>query len=398
MKNSGKASESAYGELGVSATKAGLHSALGASGLPSHNEFFIELKKDISANPQYSSFLHSDGAGTKGIVAYLVARETGEREVYSHLADDALVMNTDDVLTVGIPEALLVGNTIQRNARLIEDEVLTVVIRRYLNLCEMLTNLGIPTTFAGGETADCGDVVRTVLIDAVISGRIANDSLISTKNIVPGDVIVGLSSTGQASYELAPNSGIGANGLTLARHSLLSSELAKRYPEIVDPSLSERGVSYRGPFGVTDKPKALGMTVGTALSSPTRMYAPVLVNIYRELRGRIHGAIHCTGGGQTKVLRFGEGNRYVKDNLFDVPPLFALIQQHGEIKWREMYQVFNMGHRFELYLKEEDASAVIEIAKSFSVAARVVGRVEPSSAKHNQVVLKTKFGVFEYTL
>jgi phosphoribosylformylglycinamidine cyclo-ligase len=346
---------SQYEKFGASASKSGLHTALKNAGASStHSGFFAQLGTDYTGDPKYKSFLHCDGAGTKSIVAYLLYKSTGDPNVFSGLAQDALVMNLDDVFCVGIPENLLLANTIQRNANLIDDLILEAIIKQYNALCSLFSGFGINIEMVGGETADCGDIVRTILVDAVLAGRVKNDNLINANAIVPGDIIIGLSSTGQATYENSPNSGIGSNGLTLARHALLKNEYAVTYPEVLDPAIS-LDTAYNGPFSVTDTHNKLNTSIGSALLSPTRSYAPLLMKIYEKLSKNIHGAIHVTGGGQTKILRFGQNNLYIKDNLFDTPPIFELIKEHGEVDWREMYQVFNMGHRFELYVPEQFA-------------------------------------------
>lgn len=392
-------STSKYSDLGASATKSGLHAALHSAGIACDSAFFAPLNSDLAGNDQFASFLHCDGAGTKSIVAYLLYRETGRVDYFKGLAQDALVMNLDDIFCVGSPSKLLLANTLARNAKLVTDEIVGVIIQGYRELIQTLNSFGIPIELGGGETADCGDVVRTLLVDAVITGRINKKSAINANRIVPGDIIVGLSSTGQAVYEKQPNSGVASNGLTLARHCLLSRYHAERYPEVCAPETDAK-FSYAGPFKVTDAEPALPGSVGEALLCPTRTYAPVLNTIYHELWDCIHGVIHLTGGAQTKVLRFGQGNCYRKNNLFPPPPLFALIQKHGGVSDREMYQVFNMGHRIEIYSPPEHAAEICRIADSFGIAAQVVGAVErnPKSAAANRVVVETANGSYEYEL
>jgi len=393
-------SASKYESLGVSATKSGLHSVLQNTGLEDSLGLFAKVTPDLAGSDEHYSVVHCDGAGTKTIVPYLVYRETGDSSLFRHLAQDALVMNLDDIYCIGAPEHLVLANAIARNARLIDDVALEQIIGSYKELVSNLSELGIPLVMSGGETADCGDVVRTLIVDAVISGRIKKSAIIDANRISPGDVIVGLSSTGTASYETVENSGIGSNGLTLARHTLLSRENVERYPEVVDPSTST-DLAYHGPFRVGDKPKELeGKSVGEALSSPTRTYAPVLHKLCKSLSGDIHGLIHLTGGGQTKMLRFGKGNLFVKDKLFPTPALFSLIQEHGQVGWKEMYQVFNMGHRLEVYLPEARAEEAISIAEEFNIAAQTVGRVEknPNSDTENELLLKSSNGEFRYSL
>jgi phosphoribosylformylglycinamidine cyclo-ligase len=394
--NSSKISK--YDQLGASASKAGLHKALDKAGLSEDLGLFAKVNSDIAGNPDYYSFLHADGAGTKSIIAYLIYRETGSTSAFANLAHDALAMNLDDIFCLGIPENLLLSNTIGRNAKLINDDAVSEIISSYKKLTETLSAHGIDIELSGGETADCGDVVRTLMVDAVLAGRIKKQNIIDPKNIVPGDIIVGLSNTGKASYEKTENSSVASNGLTLARHCLLSKVYKEKYPEIVDENIKGNSIAYGGPFKVTDSPAGLGMTIGEALSSPTRTFAPVLSKIYQALPGKIHGAIHTTGGGLTKVLRFGKGNVYVKNNLFPTPPLYSLIQEHGNVQWREMYQVFNMGHRLELYLDKAHLSSVIEIAKTFNIEAQQIGIVEKSTERTNKVRVESKNGTFEYSL
>ncbi len=387
-----------YAALGVSASKSGLHKALDEAGIAPAAGLFAQVAEDLGGSEDYYSFAHCDGAGTKSIIPYLYFKDTGDRSLFAGLAQDALVMNLDDIYCIGQPEKLLLANAIARNSRLIDDQVLTLLFAAYKKLGSTLRACGIPLDITGGETADCPDVVRTLLVDAVLCGRIKKVNLINANNIVPGDLILGFSSTGLASYEEAPNSGISSNGLTLARHAMLCRKYAEDYPEVVDPA-TDPALAYRGPFRTTDEAPGLGMSVGQALSSPTRTYAPLLVKIFAALGNKIHGIVHLTGGGQSKVLRFGSNNLYIKDNLFDTPPLFSLIAEHGKVPWKEMYQVFNMGHRLELYLEEKYADEVLKIAASCGIAAKQVGRVEKlpgSSSGANKVLLKTQHGVFEY--
>jgi len=391
--------QDSYQRLGASASKKGIHAALSSAGLAADSDgLFASVMPDLAGDNAYCSFLHCDGAGTKSIVAYLLYRVTGQTSHFAGLAQDALVMNIDDVFCIGTPESLMLSNLVGRNSRLISDDILRVLFESYRSLAEKFAALGVPFTLAGGETADCGDVVRTLMVDAVLAGRIKKSSLVRASNIKPGDVIIGLSSTGKAEYEAVENSGIGSNGLTLARHALLSSTCADKFPEVLDPHLDQE-IRYRGPFSVVDRAPGLTMTVGEALASPTRSYAPVLAKIFAECGAAVHGVIHQTGGGQTKVLRFGKGNRIIKDALFPTPPLFALIQKHGAVPWREMYQVFNMGHRMEVYADPSAAGRIIDLASAFGIEAKKIGRVEKnSSATANAVVVHAPDGVHEYTL
>ncbi len=395
---SAPASESLYESLGASASKAGLHSALAAAGVADHSGLFAKVNQDLAFDEEYYSFLHCDGAGTKTLAAYLMATETRDPSWFAGLADDALVMNLDDVYCLGKPSALLLANTIARNARIVTDEALQVIINRYRELVESLGALGIKIELSGGETADCGDTVRTLVVDAVLAGRIRKSAIIDPARIVPGDVIVGFSSTGKASYETRNNSGIGSNGLTLARHALMSAYYREKFPEAGDGERSSSN-SYLGKYRLTETPAELGMRVGEALLSPTRSYAPILNEVYSTLGPEIHGVIHVTGGGLTKVSRFGPlNNQYVKDRPFPTPPLFKLIQKSAAVSWREMYQVFNMGQRLEIYLPADSAAQVISIASKFQVAAQIIGSVKERNPSLNEprVVVSSENGEFEY--
>ncbi|MCC6220190.1 MAG: phosphoribosylformylglycinamidine cyclo-ligase [Deltaproteobacteria bacterium] len=393
--------ENHYEALGASSSKSGLHRALESAGVQPDSRFFASINSDLAGESKFSSFIHCDGAGTKSLIAYLNFVETKDPSSFSGLAQDALVMNLDDVYCLGPADALLAANAIARNPRLITDDAVSAIILGYKQIIEKLSAMGISIELSGGETADCPDVVRTLLVDAVITGRITNANLINANSIQPGDVIVGLSSTGQASYEDFPNSGISSNGLTLARHALLSKHYLTSFEESRDPHL-DSSLVYRGPFRLSDCPNELDMNIGRALLSPTRTYAPVLSAIYKAMHGKIHAAIHNTGGGQTKVLRFGgPGLLFRKTSLFDIPPLFALIQKHGNVSWKEMYQVFNMGHRMELYLAKDDAASAIDIADKFGLKAKIVGHVEnkPSAiTPKNTVILETPHGMYTYEL
>lgn len=382
-----------YETLGASASKEGLHRALSEAGLEEETGYFCQLVEDIAGDPAYYSFVHCDGAGTKSIIAYLLYRETGSVEHFAGLAQDALVMNLDDVYCVGVPQSIILSNIINRNKDRFPDSALSVLLKSYAHLCQEYEKLGIPIRLGGGETADCGDIVHTVAIDAIVAGRIPRKAAIDTKGILPGDAIVGFSSTGQSTYESTPNSGIGSNGLTLARHALLSRSSVSKYPEVG----AENEAGWKGPYKVTDFVSSLSSTVGAALVSPTRTYAPILSHVFRELGERVHGCVHCSGGGQTKPLRFGRNVRYVKDALFPVPPLFQLIQDCAQVGWQEMYQVFNMGHRMEIYVPESVVERVIEISLSFGVEAKRIGHVE-ESPEGNEVKITSPYGEFVYQL
>lgn len=388
---------SAYEKLGASASKAGLFEALAKSDLSPNRNYFCRLDPTELALQRDLNILHTDGAGTKAIVAYLYYCETGNAGYFSGLPQDAVVMNLDDVLCLGPVSELALVNALARDPSRVNDSCLLAIINGYKAFLESLQRAGISIAFLGGETADVKDIVRTLLVDATVYARLKRDRLISFENVKPGQIIIGLSSTGRASYELADNSGIASNGLTLARHALLHKHYLTKYPEALDSS-GDTTHLYRGSFKLMDQLPGADCTVGEALLSPTRTYAPVLYKLFSELPGRIHGVIHNTGGGQTKVLRFGSGNRYVKDDLFPVPPLFTAIQQSGGIPWREMYEVFNMGHRLELYVDPQDEATITSVAQSFNIQARRIGHVEASPQKdRNLVHLESVNGSFDWS-
>lgn len=380
-----------YAELGVSSSKSGVLKAVGAG---ETSAFFCELREDAAGDPAYYSLLHADGAGTKSIPAYLAYRETGDVSWLAGLAQDSLVMNLDDTACVGAFESLMLSNTIGRNRLLVPDEAVAAIIRRYRETAELLAAHGVAIELCGGETADLGDVVRTLVVDSTLFARVRRDGAISADRIAAGDIIIGLSSSGQAAYEKTPNSGIGSNGLTLARHALISARYAERYPEICDPGLRKED-TYRGRHDLFEEPAGLGTSIAQALLAPTRSYAPVIKRLQAELPGGLHGVIHCTGGGQTKILRFGRGKHYVKDALFACPPIFRLIQEGMDVPWAEMYAVFNMGHRMEIVCAERDASTVIAAAAEYKIEARRIGYVE-ESAGGNTLAIESEFGRFDY--
>jgi phosphoribosylformylglycinamidine cyclo-ligase len=364
-----------YASLGASSSKAGVLAAL--AGDVSHR-YFAKVSPDVCGDPNYFSLLHADGAGTKAIVAYLAYKETGDTSWFKGLAQDSLIMNLDDVACNNAFEGLLLSNTIGRNRFLISDEVISAIIAGYKECLELLESLGISVGFAGGETADMGDVIRTLAIDSTLFARVKRAEVIDASRIAAGDIIVGLSSTGHASFEKTPNSGIASNGFTLARHALLNKEYAERYPEIVDPTL--RGsTAYRGAYLLDDAPPELGMSVGEALLSPTRPYAPIVRKIAAELGNELHAAINCTGGGQTKLVRFGINKHFIKDNLFPCPPIFELIRKSASLSWPELYSVFNMGTRVDLLCPPSHLATIVSIAKSYDIEAKQVGYVEDSA-------------------
>lgn len=388
--------DSKYSSLGASASKAGVHAALESLQLRPESDLFCKIDPDIAGDPAFASFVHGDGAGTKSIVAYLAYRETGDPKYFRSLAQDSLVMNLDDILCLGIPARLALSNAIARNYHLIPDEAVREIIGGYLELVEKVRSFGIDIELSGGETADCGDIVRTLVVDSTLSGRIKNENLIRLSRVTKGDVIVGLSSAGRATYETDNNSGIGSNGLTLARHALLKNSYAKKYPEIVSPE-SDPSATYQGPFALEDTPDGLGMTVGQALLSPTRTFAPILLKVYRELGEAIHGVIHLTGGAHTKILRFGNRLSIEKHSPQAVPTIFRLIQQHAKVSLEEMYRVFNMGTRIEIYLPEKNAAVALAIAQSFGIDAKIVGEVVSDSAARS-VTIHTAEQTLSYQL
>lgn len=384
---------SAYQALGASSSKQAVLDAIGEEGR--HRMWFANLTDDVAGDPNYLSTIHTDDAGTKSIIGYLMWRETGELRWFTGLAVDSLVMNLDDVACVNALESLTFANAIERNSKRIPEEAVGAIVQGYREHVALLRSLDLPIAMGGGETADLNDIVQTLVVGSTLFGRVARRHALSFERVSPGDVIVGLASTGQATFEARPNSGIGSNGLTLARHALLHRDYASQYPEALDDQL-DSGVLYRGPFRLTEMCEPLGMSIGEALLSPTRTYAPIVARCMRAVGDLIHGIVHCTGGGQTKIQRFGRGVRYVKDNLFPTPPLFNLIQQHGRIEWSEMYAVFNMGHRMELVCAREAVETIMQQAAKFGVSAQVVGRVEAGDRARNELVIDSPYGTFTY--
>lgn len=384
-----------YNQRGVSASKEDVHNAIRNIDKGIFPKAFCKIIPDYLGNdPAYCNIMHADGAGTKSSLAYVYWRETGDLSVWKGIAQDALIMNVDDLLCVGATDNILVSSTIGRNKNLIPGEVISTIINSTNELCEELSTLGVHIYPTGGETADVGDLVRTVIVDSTVTCRMKRADVIDNACIQAGDVIVGLSSSGQASYEKEYNGGMGSNGLTSARHDVFANYLAQKYPESYDASIPADLV-YSGGLRLTDEIEELGMEAGKLVLSPTRTYAPIISQIIKELKGDIHGMIHCSGGAQTKILHFlGDNLKVIKDRLFPVPPLFDLIQKQSGTDWKEMYKVFNMGHRMELYLSEEHAAQVIEISKSFRVDARIVGHVEKSHVR--ELVIESEFGRFKF--
>ena len=379
---------------GVSAAKEDVHNAIKNIDKGIYPQAFCKIIPDIlGGDPDYCNIMHADGAGTKSSLAYMYWKETGDLSVWKGIAQDALIMNTDDLLCVGAVDNILVSSTIGRNKMLIPGEVISAIINGTDELLAEMREMGIGIYATGGETADVGDLVRTIIVDSTVTCRMKRSDVIDNANICPGDVIVGLSSTGQATYEKCYNGGMGSNGLTSARHDVFAKYLANKYPESFDHAVPD-GLVYSGKCKLTDAVEGTPVDAGHLVLSPTRTYAPVVKRLLDEMRPKIHGMVHCTGGAQTKVLHFvGDNCRVVKDNMFPVPPLFRLIQEQSGTDWAEMYKVFNMGHRLEVYLSAEDAARVIEIAKSFNIEARIVGHIEEGK---KSLTIKSEYGTFEY--
>lgn len=383
-----------YNQRGVSASKEDVHQAISNLDKGLFPKAFCKIVPDHLGNdPAYCTVMHADGAGTKSSLAYIYWKETGDLSVWKGIAQDALIMNIDDLLCVGAIDNILLSSTIGRNKNKIPGEVIAAIINGTEELLELLRHYGLNIISTGGETADIGDLVRTIAVDSTVVCRMKRSQVIDNARIEPGDVIVGLSSYGKATYEDAYNGGMGSNGLTSARHDVFTHEYASRYPETFDENVPKNLV-YSGTFNVTDTLPGLDINVGKLVLSPTRTYAPVIVQVLNKFRNEIHGMVHCSGGAQTKVLHFIEGLHVVKDNLFEVPPLFKLIHEQSGTDWKEMYKVFNMGHRMEIYVSEEHAAEIISISKKFDVDAKIIGRVEKASTK--KVTLKTEFGEFIY--
>ncbi|KGN76702.1 phosphoribosylformylglycinamidine cyclo-ligase [Porphyromonas gulae] len=383
-----------YNLRGVSASKEDVHVAIKNVDKGIFPQAFCKIIPDIlGGDPDYCNIMHADGAGTKSSLAYVYWRETGDLSVWKGIAQDALIMNIDDLLCVGAVDNILVSSTIGRNKRLIPGEVVSAIINGTEELLADLRRMGVNAYATGGETADVGDLVRTIIVDSTVTCRMKRSDVIDNARIKAGDVIVGLASFGQASYEEQYNGGMGSNGLTSARHDVFAHYLAEKYPESFDPSVPDDLV-YSGSMKLTDAIAGLGLDAGKLVLSPTRTYAPVVKAILDEMSRRIHGMVHCSGGAQTKAMHFVKNKRVVKDNLFPTPPLFELIQRESQTEWAEMYKVFNMGHRLEVYLTEENASRVIEISESFGIPARIVGRVEEAPA--NELILQTPYGEIRY--
>ena len=383
-----------YAKRGVSSGKEDVHEAIKNVDKGLFPKAFCKIVPDLlSGSNDHCIIMHADGAGTKSSLAYMYWKETGDLSVWKGIAQDALIMNVDDLLCVGATDSILVSSTIGRNKNLIPGEVIKTIIEGTEELLEELRGYGVNIYSTGGETADVGDLVRTIIVDSTVVSRMKREDVISNHAIEEGDVIVGLSSYGKANYEKEYNGGMGSNGLTSARHDVFNKILASKYSESFDPSVPDELV-YSGTKNLTDKINGTSLDAGKLVLSPTRTYAPVIKKILEEMRSEIHGMVHCSGGAQTKILHFVDDLHIVKDNLFDVPPLFDLIQKESKTDWKEMYRVFNMGHRMELYLKEEFAETVIQISKGFGIDAKIIGRVEGAGAK--KLTIRSQKGTFEY--
>jgi len=379
---------------GVSASKEDVHNAIKNIDKGLYPKAFCKIIPDIlGGDPEYCNIMHADGAGTKSSLAYAYWKETGDLSVWKGIAQDALIMNIDDLLCVGAVDNILVSSTIGRNKNLVPGSVISAIINGTDELLAELREMGVGAYATGGETADVGDLVRTIIVDSTVTCRMKRSDVINNANIRPGDVIVGLASFGQATYEKEYNGGMGSNGLTSARHDVFGKSIAKKYPETYDHAVPEELV-YSGGLNLTDKVAGSPLDAGKLVLSPTRTYAPVVKKLLDALRPQIHGMIHCSGGAQTKILHFVENVHVVKDNMFPIPPLFRTIQEQSKTDWKEMYKVFNCGHRFEVYLPKEYAQQVIEISKSFGIDAQIIGRIEPSD--HTHLTIHSEYGTFEY--
>lgn len=383
-----------YMMRGVSAAKEDVHNAIKNVDKGIFPQAFCKITPDIlGGDDEYCNIMHADGAGTKSSLAYVYWRETGDLSVWKGIARDALVMNIDDLLCVGATDNILVSSTIGRNKMLIPGEVIGAIINGTEEALEELRSWGISIYSTGGETADVGDLVRTIIVDSTVTCRMRRDQVINNANIAAGDVIVGLASFGQATYEKEYNGGMGSNGLTSARHDVFAKYIAEKYPESFDSAVPDELV-YSGSVKLTDEVNGAPVNAGKLVLSPTRTYAPVIKKILDEMRSDVHGMIHCTGGAQTKVMHFVKNKHVIKDNLFPVPPLFELISRESGTDWAEMYKVFNMGHRMEIYVEPSKADKIIEISRSMGIEAQIVGRVEASDT--NKLTIKSDKGVFEY--
>lgn len=384
-----------YAQRGVSAQKEDVHNAIKNIDKGLFPKAFCKIVPDYLTNDDdYCLIMHADGAGTKSSLAYLYWKETGDLSVWKGIAQDALIMNIDDLLCVGATDNIMLSSTIGRNKNLVPGEVISAIINGTEELIADLKKFGVTIHATGGETADVGDVVRTIIVDSTVTARMKRSNVIDNANIQAGDVIVGLESFGQATYEQEYNGGMGSNGLTSARHDVFAHYLAEKYPESFDPSVPQELI-YSGKKKLTDEVEGAPVNAGKLVLSPTRTYAPIIKAVLEKFNaGQVHGMVHCSGGAQTKVLHFVDNVHVIKDDMFEVPPLFKLIQEQSQTGWKEMYQVFNCGHRMELYVTPEIADEIIAVSKSFNVNAKIIGRVEASGTK--KLTIKSSYGTFEY--
>ena len=388
-------SDNRYDLRGVSAQKEDVHKAIKNVDKGLFPKAFCKIVPDhLTGDEDYCLVMHADGAGTKSSLAYMYWKETGDTSVWKGIAQDALIMNIDDLLCVGATDNIVLSSTIGRNKNLIPGEVISAIINGSEELLKELNDFGVKIHSTGGETADVGDLVRTIIVDSTVTARLKRKDVIDNANICDGDVIVGLASFGQANYEKEYNGGMGSNGLTSARHDVFGKYLAEKYPESFDHAVPADLV-YSGNAKLTDAVDGVPLDAGKLVLSPTRTYAPIITKMLQQHRDNIHGMVHCSGGAQTKILHFVEELHIIKDNLFEVPPLFKLIQEQSQTNWKEMYQVFNCGHRMELYVPQEIAEDLINISKSFGVDAQIVGRVEKSITK--KLSIRSIYGKFEYS-
>lgn len=387
--------DSRYQSRGVSASKEDVHNAIKNIDKGIFPNAFCKIIPDyLGGDKDFCNVMHADGAGTKSSLAYLYWKETGDLSVWKGIAQDAVIMNIDDLLCVGISNNILVSSTIGRNKRLIPGEVIAAIINGTEEVLSELRAMGVNVVFTGGETADVGDLVRTIIVDTTVTARTKRSKIIDNTKIQSGDVIVGLSSSGKANYEKTYNGGMGSNGLTSARHDVFASYLAEKYPESFDNELPKELV-YSGNYKLTQAIENLHIDAGKLVLSPTRTYAPVVAKVLEKCFDQIHGMIHCSGGAQTKILHFVDNLHIVKNNLFELPPLFKIIQEESKTPWQEMYKVFNMGHRFEFYVPSEIAKEIIEISKSFNIDAKIIGKVQ-KARKEKELTIESPFGKFEY--
>jgi phosphoribosylformylglycinamidine cyclo-ligase len=388
------ATASRYSRRGVSSQKEDVHAAIKNIDKGLYPKAFCKIVPDLlGGNPEYCDIMHADGAGTKSSLAYVYWKETGDMSVWKGIARDSIVMNLDDLQCVGVCDNILVSSTIGRNKNLIPGEVISAIINGSEEVIAELRELGIGIWSTGGETADLGDLIRTIVVDSTVITRMKRSDVISNHNIRSGDVIVGLASSGQTTYEKEYNSGMGSNGLTSARHDVFGPYLAAKYPESFDSSLPY-DLFYTGRLKLTDPVVGLNLDAGKMVLSPTRTYAPVIKKILGIMRPEIHGMVHCSGGGQTKILHFADNLHVIKDNLFPLPPLFRIIHEQSDTGWKEMYQIFNMGHRFEIYTDQHNAEEIISIAAGFNLEARIIGHCEPSAK--TKLTIISEFGQFVY--